>query len=98
MNLHLAFSLFLNMTPEHNHNAALYLYRLAPAMFINDLHLPAEISNAVRETYQETLCRLGHDLDGIDSQELTALDAYCLYLPVEGEQSLWGLWPRSSLH
>ena len=63
------------------------LYRL---LAINNLRLPAAPSKAVKETNQEILRRLDHDLYRINRQELTALDAYRLYLPVEGELSSWG--------
>jgi len=55
-----------------------------------DLHLPPVPPNVVRETNPETLRRLGHVLGAIDSQELTAVDAYRMYLPVDGERTSWG--------
>eukprot|EP00590_Aulacoseira_subarctica_P004778 CAMPEP_0172424772 /NCGR_PEP_ID=MMETSP1064-20121228/28116_1 /TAXON_ID=202472 /ORGANISM="Aulacoseira subarctica , Strain CCAP 1002/5" /LENGTH=187 /DNA_ID=CAMNT_0013167153 /DNA_START=95 /DNA_END=658 /DNA_ORIENTATION=+ len=58
-------------------------------MFSQDLLLPPATPNAVRETNLETLRRLGHDLSLIEKGELTALDSYRLYLPVDGQRS-WG--------
>ena len=90
MHLRMAFSLFLSMTPDHNHNPTLYLLG-PPGMFGDDeLHLPALPPGTVRETNSETLRRLGHDLSLISRQELSAVGAYRLYLPVDGERSSWG--------
>ena len=58
-------------------------------MFTPDLLLPSAPRDAVRETNVETLHRLGHDLAMIEKGELTALDVYRLYLPVDGQRS-WG--------
>ena len=59
-------------------------------MFVDDLRLPSVPPNDVRETNPETLRWLGYDLAAIDSQKLTAVDGYHLYLPVDGERSSWG--------
>ena len=77
------------MSPEHNHNAALRLYG-PPGMFTNDLQLHPAPHNAIRETNQETLHRLSHNVMKIDIGELTALDAYHLYLRTDENGSTWG--------
>ena len=60
-------------------------------MFANDLQLPAEPHNAVRETNQETLRRLSHDLTTIAKEEHKALDIYCLYMRGDSNtRSTWG--------
>ena len=59
-------------------------------MFVDDLRFPAEPSDAVKEANEEILRRLDHDLCRINRQELTALDAYRLYLPVDNASSSWG--------
>lgn len=81
--------LFLSMTPESNHNAVMFQCGLS-AVFGDELPLPPVPPNSVRETNVETLRRLYHDLAAISRQELTALGAYRLYLPVDGGQASWG--------
>ena len=65
------------------------LYKLL-IMFVDDLRCPAEPSDIVKEANEELLRRLDHDLCRISRQELTALDAYRLYLPVADASSSWG--------
>ena len=60
----MAFSLFLNMSPDYHYNATLRSYD-SLTRYANDLELPAEPHNAVRETNRETLRRLSHDLTSI---------------------------------
>ena len=77
MHLRLALSLLLSTSPDHNYNAALRLY--GPfAMFSPDLQLPSKPHNSMTETNDETLRRLGHDLTGIDCEELSSIDTYRL--------------------
>eukprot|EP00590_Aulacoseira_subarctica_P001993 CAMPEP_0172435476 /NCGR_PEP_ID=MMETSP1064-20121228/71199_1 /TAXON_ID=202472 /ORGANISM="Aulacoseira subarctica , Strain CCAP 1002/5" /LENGTH=138 /DNA_ID=CAMNT_0013183791 /DNA_START=163 /DNA_END=576 /DNA_ORIENTATION=+ len=59
-------------------------------MFAGDLQLPSALSDANRESDFETLRRLSHDVMKIDRGELTALDAYRLYLPTDEDGSTWG--------
>lgn len=61
-------------------------------MFASDLHLPlpSEPPNAVVESNEEILRRLGHDLTGIDNGELSAIDAYRLFLHADSNHPTWG--------
>jgi len=88
MRFSLSFPLLLSAA-DHNYNAALRLYG-PPAMVAGDMQLPSEPRNAVVETNRETLFRLGRELALIGREELTAVDAYRLYLPAACNQSMWG--------
>jgi len=59
-------------------------------MFVCDCHLPSEPPNAVVESNEEILRRLGHDLAGIDREELSAIDAYRLFLHADSNYPTWG--------
>ena len=86
----MAFSLFLNMSPDYHYNATLRSYD-SLTRYANDLELPAEPHNAVRETNRETLRRLSHDLTSIANEEHKALDIYRLYLHGDSNTlSTWG--------
>ena len=61
-------------------------------MLVSDLQLPSEPPNAEVETNEEILRRLGHDLTAIDNGELTAVDAYRLYLHADSASPTWGYW------
>lgn len=54
------------------------------------LHLPSEPPNALVESNEEILRRLAHDLTGIDNGELSAIDAYRLYLHADSDHPTWG--------
>ena len=61
-------------------------------MFTADVHvfLPSEPPNARVESNEEILRRLGHDLTGIDNGDLSAIDAYRLYLHADSDHPTWG--------
>ena len=59
-------------------------------MNVGDVYLPTEPPNAVIESNAEILRRLGHDLTGIDNGELSAIDAYRLYLHADSDHPTWG--------
>jgi len=59
-------------------------------MFASALYLPSEPPNAMVESNEEILRRLGHDLTGIDNGELSAIDAYRLYLHADSDHPTWG--------
>jgi len=82
-------SLLLSTSPDHNYNAALRLYG-PPAMFQDDLKLPAKPCNAITETNNETLRRLSHDLTGINNVELSAIDGYRMFRHAGGDCPSWG--------
>ena len=88
MRLRLVSSLFLSTSSSNsNYNAALHIFG-PPTMFPSDLHLPSEPPNAVIESNEEILRRLGHDLTGID--ELSAIDVYRLFLHADSDHPTWG--------
>ena len=59
-------------------------------MFPIDLELPAMPVSAVRETNQESLERLAHDLTLIGDNQLSAADSYRLFGHDELDRSFWG--------
>ena len=89
MHLRMAVSLLLSTSADHNYNAALRLYG-PPAMFQDDLKLPAKPHNAVTETNDETLRRLGYDLTGINNEELSAIEGYRMFRHAGGDHQSWG--------
>ena len=91
MRLHPVSSLFLSDSVSAVDPCILYPIHLGSSpMFLCDCHLPSEPPNAVVESNEEILRRLGHDLTGIDREELSAIDAYRLFLHADSNYPTWG--------
>ena len=59
-------------------------------MFSHDLQLPPEPQNVKMNSNEEILRRLGHDLTGIDREELSSTDTYRVYRHIGGNRQSWG--------